>query len=89
MTRREGLILYLFSCLGGAAVAIVYLRTLTDGIPPLDDTYIHLQYARLLADGYPFHYVAGEGYTTGATSPAYVALLALLFGTKMMSSACR
>jgi len=79
MTRRESLILYLFSCLGGAAVAIVYLRTLTDGAPPLDDTYIHLQYARLLADGYPFHYVAGEGYTTGATSPAYVALLALLF----------
>jgi hypothetical protein len=35
---------------------------------PLDDAFIHLQYARRLAEGGFFSYVAGEGYTSGATS---------------------
>jgi hypothetical protein len=35
---------------------------------PLDDAFIHLQYARRLSEGGWFNYVAGGGYTTGATS---------------------
>lgn len=35
---------------------------------PLDDAYIHFQYARSLAEGRFFAFVPGEGYTSGATS---------------------
>ncbi len=79
MTRRERLLLLGLCVLGAGAIAFLYFRRLTDGVPPLDDTYIHLQYAKLLSQGHPFHYVAGEGYTTGATSPLYIVLLAPFF----------
>ena len=37
-------------------------------VPALDDSFIHFQYARALADGHPFRYEAGEPRTMGATS---------------------
>lgn len=43
---------------------------------PLDDAFIHLTYARRLAEGRFFHYVAGEGYSSGATSLLWPLLLA-------------
>jgi hypothetical protein len=43
---------------------------------PLDDAFIHLQYARRLAEGSFFGYVEGGGYTTGATSLLWPILLA-------------
>src|SRR5215210_1935619 len=43
---------------------------------PLDDTFIHLQYARRLSEGGFFSYVAGQGFTTGATSVLWPLLLA-------------
>jgi hypothetical protein len=43
---------------------------------PLDDTYIHLQYARELAAGHPLRYDAGDPTTTGATSTLWPLLLA-------------
>lgn len=43
---------------------------------PLDDSFIHLVYARALAEGRPFEYVAGLGPTSGATSLLWPALLA-------------
>lgn len=43
---------------------------------PLDDAFIHFQYARRLTEGGFFAYVAGEGYTTGATSLLWPILLA-------------
>ncbi len=43
---------------------------------PLDDTYIHFQYARAIAEGHPFRFHAGEPPTSGATSLAWPALLA-------------
>jgi hypothetical protein len=43
---------------------------------PLDDTFIHLNYARGLAQGHFFSYVAGEGYSSGATSLLWPLLLA-------------
>ena len=46
---------------------------------PLDDSFIHLQYARNLAGGRFFEYVAGEGYTSGATSFLWPLLLAPFF----------
>ena len=54
---------------------------------PLDDSFIHLQYARRLAEGGFFSYVPGEGYTTGATSLLWPILLAPfhLFGLHELS----
>lgn len=46
-------------------------------ILPLDDAYIHLQYARQIAEGQPFVYNPGEAPTSGATSLLYPFLLAL------------
>jgi hypothetical protein len=43
---------------------------------PLDDAFIHMQYARRLAEGGLFSFVAGEGYSSGATSLLWPVLLA-------------
>ena len=43
---------------------------------PLDDSFIHLTYARGLAQGHFFSYVPGEGYSSGATSLLWPLLLA-------------
>ncbi len=42
---------------------------------PLDDSYIHLQYARQLAAGSPLVYTEGAAPSGGMTSPLYVLLL--------------
>jgi hypothetical protein len=49
----------------------------TGGIPapPLDDTWIYLQYARQAAEGEPFRYGPGAGFSTGASSLLHLALL--------------
>lgn len=43
---------------------------------PLDDTYIHFQYARQLALGEPYQYNSGQPPTSGATSFLYPFVLA-------------
>lgn len=45
---------------------------------PLDDSWIHLQFARNLAHGYGLSYNPGE-LVTGSTAPLWTALLALLY----------
>jgi hypothetical protein len=49
---------------------------------PLDDTFIHFDFARSFAHGRPFEWTLGGGYSSGATSWLYAAVLALgiLFG---------
>ncbi|GAB4309581.1 MAG: hypothetical protein Kow00117_02970 [Phototrophicales bacterium] len=47
-----------------------------DVIMPLDDTYIHFQYARQLANGEPYVYNPGDPPTSGATSFLYPYILA-------------
>ena len=42
---------------------------------PLDDAYIHLQYARAWVEGHPFAYQVGEAAGTGATSLLWPLLL--------------
>lgn len=44
---------------------------------PLDDTYIHFQYARQMAAGEPFSYSPGAPATSGGTSLLYPVALAL------------
>lgn len=43
---------------------------------PLDDTYIHFQYARSIAELHPFRYTEGAAPTPGATSLLWPLLLA-------------
>ncbi len=46
-------------------------------VPPLDDVYIHLQYARQIGLGEFLRYQPGAPRTTGASSLLYVVLLGL------------
>ena len=64
------------------AACLVYLgaeRFLVGGLGfPLDDSWIHLQFARNLAAGQGLSYNPGE-LVTGSTAPLWTALLAVLF----------
>jgi hypothetical protein len=44
---------------------------------PLDDVFIHFDYARATARGYPFQWSEGNGFSSGNTSLAYPFALAL------------
>jgi hypothetical protein len=44
---------------------------------PLDDVFIHFDYARAAARGYPFQWSEGNGYSSGSTSVLYPFALAL------------
>ncbi len=44
---------------------------------PLDDVYIHFDFARSLAQGHPFEWVPGNGYSSGETAPLYALVLAV------------
>lgn len=44
---------------------------------PLDDVYIHFDFARSLGRGAPFEWIPGNGYSSGETSPLYAVVLAL------------
>ncbi|MBX3190281.1 MAG: hypothetical protein KF819_25000 [Labilithrix sp.] len=44
---------------------------------PLDDVYIHFDFARSLAEGHPFEWIPGNGYSSGETSPLYAFVLAV------------
>ncbi|MDB4946536.1 MAG: hypothetical protein JWP97_6070 [Labilithrix sp.] len=44
---------------------------------PLDDVYIHFDFARSLARGHGFEWSPGNGYSSGETAPLYALVLAL------------
>ena len=44
---------------------------------PLDDVYIHFDFARALATGHPFAWIPGQGYSSGETAPLYAVVLGL------------
>ncbi|HVR99955.1 MAG TPA: hypothetical protein VMW27_25240 [Thermoanaerobaculia bacterium] len=69
--------------LAGALACLLYFATerwlLAGDLGfPLDDSWIHLQFARNLAEGRGLSYNPGE-LVTGSTAPLWTALLALLF----------
>src|SRR5258708_37785107 len=70
MTVGLSLLLYLASASGSRASA-------GGPVLPLDDAYIHFQYARVLAEGHPFQYNPGQPPTSGATSLLYPVILAV------------
>ncbi len=44
---------------------------------PLDDVFIHFDYARSIAQGHPFEWTPGNGYSSGNTSILYPFVLAI------------
>src|SRR5690606_2117402 len=46
---------------------------------PLDDVFIHFDFARSTARGYPFEWIEGNGYSSGGTSLLYPFVLAIGF----------
>jgi hypothetical protein len=81
-TRYFVLLAWLLYCLIAAGIFLLYVATSTsnrsnDILMPLDDAYIHFQYARQLATGDPYVYNPGEDPTSGATSFIYPYVLAV------------
>ena len=81
-TRRQNLLVWSLCCAAAGLMFVLYSSTaLAAGqgnfILPLDDVYIHFQYARQLASGQPFVYNPGQPPTSGATSFLYPFALAL------------
>ena len=82
-TRRNALIILILSLLIGSATFLALGISASDEKPlimPLDDTYIHFQYARQMATGDPYVYNPGQDPTSGATSFLYTPLLAIGYG---------
>ena len=64
------------ACLAGAVfVAVDLYENHGHYVPPLDDAYIHAQYATRLGHGHFLQYTAGAAASTGASSFLYVLLL--------------
>lgn len=65
--------------IGGAVTIFLSLSTANRDavLMPLDDTYIHFQYASQMANGEPYQYISGDEATSGATSLLYTPLLAV------------
>jgi hypothetical protein len=54
-----------------------HTRTFGPWSAPLDDVFIHFDFARSTARGHPFEWCAGNGYSSGSTSLLYPFLLAV------------
>lgn len=83
--RRPYIIPWALCCVVVAVIFLTYVATslmLGKGevVLPLDDTYIHFQYAGQLAEGQPYVYNPGDPPTSGATSFLYPYVLAIGYG---------
>ncbi len=81
LDARRGLWAWAALCLAVGLGALLYLslsRSISADplLMPLDDTYIHFQYARQMAAGEPFAYHPGAPATSGGTSLLYPIILA-------------
>ncbi len=81
LERYETLVYATFAtCCSTYAASLFYSYMLvqTGGIwsAPLDDVFIHFDYARSFARGYPFQWSEGNGYSSGNTSLLYPIVLA-------------
>lgn len=83
VSQRRSLFIWTLCCLAAGGTLLAYATaSLSAGhgefIMPLDDVYIHFQYARQIAAGQPYVYNPGLPPSSGATSLLYPWLLALL-----------
>lgn len=68
------------ACVLWSAIAFyrsMHLQTGGQWSAPLDDVFIHFDYARATARGYPFQWSEGNGFSSGNTSVLYPFVLAL------------
>jgi len=65
-------------------VSAMFAQTGGEWSAPLDDTFIHFDYARSFGRGHPFHWARESGYSSGYTSLTYVVALAFgwMFGAR-------
>lgn len=79
--RRAPLLLLLLA-IAVAGTFLAFMLAATEGhfVPQVVDSYLVFQYARAMAEGHAFHYVAGEPASTGATSLLHTAVLAVAHG---------
>ena len=61
----------------GAFYGYLHLQTRGGWSAPLDDVFIHFDYARATARGYPFQWSEGNGFSSGNTSLTYPFVLSL------------
>ena len=78
--RAESRVFVIGSCVVVLLVAALFYGralALAPGIwpAPLDDVYIHFDFARAIASGHPFEWIAGQGFSSGETSPGYAWVL--------------
>ena len=68
-----------FCTLASARMFYGYMLKQTGGewSAPLDDVFIHFDYARATALGHPFEWTVGNGYSSGNTSLTYPFVLAI------------
>jgi hypothetical protein len=83
--RLDPLVFALWAAAWTLASALAFYGSMakqTGGIwsAPLDDVFIHFDYARSTARGYPFQWVEGNGYSSGNTSLTYPFALAIGWG---------
>lgn len=82
-SRRSSRVAWVLCCLGAGLVFLFYygMNIAVSGVGqplmPLDDAYIHFQYARQIAGGQFYVYNPGLPPTSGATSFVYPYLLAV------------
>ena len=83
--RREFAVAALILAIGVARVCLVLWSSLKSNAGPgfpLDDPWIHLQFARNLREFGAFSYFRNEMVTAGSTSPLYTILHPLIFREK-------
>jgi len=82
VSKRLIIVSFLLVALASVLVYASVGQRATDGtrLMPLDDAYIHFQYAKQLAQGQPYAYNTGQAPTSGATSLLYPYLLAMGYG---------
>jgi hypothetical protein len=75
-----GLLVGLIALLLGSVFVVVDLSyNQGEFVAPLDDVYIHLQYARQAGEGYFLQYNTGDPISTGASSLLYILVLAAAY----------
>jgi len=76
LSRLRSFLLAIAPALAVAAAFWVPAREAARGwFPsPLDDVYIHFDFARSLATGHPFEWLPGQGYSSGETAPLYAVI---------------
>ena len=79
--RRRDMLLLMGATLVTSAVMFAFGLWGSGGhlAAPLDDTFIHLQYARQLAAGHPFEYNTGDQPSSGDSAFIYPFMLAPAF----------